>query len=226
MNDNSRHLRSFTMRDQQQWTDEEVEIVRELFGKGATRDQVAERLRRSLGSVRGCMTTHGIRSLNGNKIRHFGSDEEDVVRRMAAEGASAREIAECLGRTRNSIIGFMNRMGISGRKRNVRTAQPQKKRKQKQPRTTIKPSLHSGYVEAVIVPESERRGLLGRADNQCCFPIGDPLKKDFHYCNREREDGKSYCAHHGAVMHGKRKAQSRRVKHQMFEPSKLLVRSR
>ena len=214
------------MRDQQQWTDEEVEIVRELFGNGATREQVAEKLSRSLGSVRGCMTTHGIRSLNGTQNRHFGSDEEDVVRRMAAEGASAREIAECLGRTRNSIIGYMNRMGISGRKRNVRTVQLQKKRKQKQPRTTIKPSRHSSYVEAVNVPEDERRGLIDRLDNQCCFPIGDPLKKDFHYCNRDREYGKSYCAHHGAVMHGKRKAQSRRVKQEMFEPSKLLVRSR
>lgn len=35
----------------------------------------------------------------------------------------------------------------------------------------------------------------------CKFPIGDPSKAGFHFCNRKRRVG-PYCAEHDALCHG------------------------
>ena len=36
----------------------------------------------------------------------------------------------------------------------------------------------------------------------CCkWPIGDPVKNDFRFCNEPAQPGKSYCAHHQAIAY-------------------------
>lgn len=47
-----------------------------------------------------------------------------------------------------------------------------------------------------FVPTSQRRGLHEIEDTQCRWPIGDPLKSDFHFCSRDKVGGLSYCEAH------------------------------
>ncbi len=62
----------------------------------------------------------------------------------------------------------------------------------------------------VDVPLSERRGILVRDENgklcandaldasACRWPIGDPQKPDFHFCNRRAITGLTYCGFHAS----------------------------
>jgi GcrA cell cycle regulator len=37
-----------------------------------------------------------------------------------------------------------------------------------------------------------------RVGPSCCWPVGDPRSRDFHFCGAEAVRGKSYCADHAA----------------------------
>ena len=50
----------------------------------------------------------------------------------------------------------------------------------------------------VDVPASERRGVADLGDGQCRWPIGDPQRPDFHFCNGKATPGLPYCAQHNA----------------------------
>jgi GcrA cell cycle regulator len=47
-----------------------------------------------------------------------------------------------------------------------------------------------------FVPRAQQRGLHELRDSQCRWPIGDPLKADFHFCPRDKISGVSYCEAH------------------------------
>jgi hypothetical protein len=55
-------------------------------------------------------------------------------------------------------------------------------------------------TKLLIEPTSSLdRELSSTTDNvvkTCNFPIGDPKKKDFHYCDAERKLNSSYCKKH------------------------------
>ena len=216
------------MREQRQWYDEDVDKVRRLIGEGRTVAQIAELLSRSPGSIKGCMSHHKIRMPNYTQGKRASEDDIRVIRQMVSEGSSTKEIGERLGRTRSSVIGIMHRNGIKsiyGPRRSKPPADPMrptkfrtKPTKQTTPNIEIR-EKHVEPVEDFVVPEEERRGLVDRLDTQCCFPIGDPRSPGFHYCHHERIPGQQYCAHHMAVMYGKRKAQKMTGEKGETEPS-------
>ncbi len=35
----------------------------------------------------------------------------------------------------------------------------------------------------------------------CCWPIGEPGKPSFHFCNSEAVSGKPYCESHAAIAY-------------------------
>ncbi|MDX3926533.1 MAG: GcrA family cell cycle regulator [Shinella sp.] len=48
----------------------------------------------------------------------------------------------------------------------------------------------------VIVPMSRRLELTQLTERTCKWPIGDPLKDDFHFCGNESPDTSPYCSYH------------------------------
>ncbi len=52
-------------------------------------------------------------------------------------------------------------------------------------------------VEAAAAPAPRRRGLT------CCWPLGEPGTKGFHFCGGEPTQGKPYCAEHAALAYVK-----------------------
>lgn len=142
-------------------------------------------------------------------------DEKRVARLKAlwAAGFSCSAIASRLGHvSRNAVIGKVSRLGLPSRKTSYR--KPTKKPgggdhipKPKRPIFPIEPVvLHPEPV----VPESERRQVLGRtrdgklsaedgvSDDQCRWIIGEIGRGGWHYCHHRAVRGapQQFCSHH------------------------------
>ncbi len=143
----------------------------------------------------------------------------ETLKKLWTEGLTARQIAEMMGGfTRNAIIGKAHRLGLSGRPKTVRVARP----KPRKPRVSNGRGRGGGYVsigatalkmdpdadpiarpqaaplpvEDLVIPMAERKTILELTSATCHWPYNDPRDESFHFCGRDVEDEKPYCAHH------------------------------
>ena len=61
--------------------------------------------------------------------------------------------------------------------------------------TVVKPASD------VVVPISRRLSLLQLSERTCKWPIGDPMKDDFHFCGCESADTSPYCSYHAKLAY-------------------------
>ena len=132
-----------------------------------------------------------------------------VLRDETAKGRSARTIASILTQkfgirvTRNAVIGKWSRMGLS-----VRTGlgdngflKQFKGSKKKKPKQAAKPDAPASpvfkavpfLVRADLPPALARKRFIDLADDDCKWPVGDPLKPGFGFCALPRFPGRPYC---------------------------------
>ncbi len=139
-------------------------------------------------------------------------DDDEIVKLtldLWKKGLSAQKIADRLPvqATRNAVIAKLHRLGVLG-KTNTSSIHAAPKRVF-DPATAARPPRHvfgdwrKGIpfeplpnVEEVFIPVSERKGTLDLDDRDCRWPIGDPLKADFHYCAKGKVSGLPYCEVH------------------------------
>jgi GcrA cell cycle regulator len=141
--------------------------------------------------------------------RNWLPEEDEMIKRLAGDGLSAAQIAAGLtGRSRNSVIGRLNRLGLvlsslQGRVPNA--LRPKRKPKQPQqyrPRVVFpKPTV----VEGVPLPMSQfifaeevtasPVTLMELTEDTCRWPAGDM------YCGGMALAGKPYCAKHDRLAH-------------------------
>jgi hypothetical protein len=152
----------------------------------------------------------------GNSVRTHGwtKEELDIVVRMANDGRSASQIAIVLntGRTRNAVIGVINRRKISLQ---IKRPQPPPRKPRKTvvlsivnvrvPRSTPNPPKAVAAVEKFVAPlkrpnveygptlftETERdqcRFIIGRRGHDSIV-CGEPIFK------------KSWCKHHYKIVY-------------------------
>jgi GcrA cell cycle regulator len=126
---------------------------------------------------------------------------------MWGEGWPAYRIACALGGvTRNAVIGKANRMGLNGGASHVL--------KRRQPAPLIKriapliKCIAPAISTSPLPPEpkvpakrfnGEYATVLTIRDGLCRWPIGDPAKKDFHFCGQDTKA--VYCAAHHAIAY-------------------------
>lgn len=134
----------------------------------------------------------------------------DLLKKLWADGLSASQIAKQLGGvSRNSVIGKVHRLGLSGRaeaSRPTRLAKP----------VAAKPARPRPAAAIVIpfarvpLPDPAQADTLTplpeeeRCAHWCRWPIGDPKSAAFDFCGREqgwlteaRRD--TYCPGHRAA---------------------------
>jgi GcrA cell cycle regulator len=134
--------------------------------------------------------------------------------------------AQLGGVSRNAVIGKVHRLSLPGRAKAGGTAAParaQQKRSTSAPRapnyasrvvtrtvtrqqgaTMLKEEIEIDTLEAiefrpaanVVVPISRRLGLTELTERTCKWPVGDPLKEDFHFCGCDSPDSSPYCSYH------------------------------
>lgn len=137
-------------------------------------------------------------------------EREQLVRSLWGAGLSAGQIAARLncGLSRNAVIGKLHRLGLTDADRGKASkdamqvirrikSKPKPPRPKRTPfRPPILPVEPYKMGPEPVVPEAERRSVSEVLDGQCRWPIGDPLKPDFHFCNGRQIEGQSYCFHH------------------------------
>lgn len=139
--------------------------------------------------------------------------ETQTLRRLWSEGYSASQIAKALGtgRSRNSCIGKINRLGLSGTPRAPRNRAPVKshiknarirhgataRRAAKASRApqADAPSLREALILSLPPLEPARR-IASIQDRECRFICGDPLTDAHAFCARPAVSGGSWCKHH------------------------------
>lgn len=156
----------------------------------------------------------------------------DQLRAMWVEGLTTGEIGKRLGVSKNSIVGKVHRLGLSGRPSPIKkkedndseaeaseTAAKQVKEKAapKEPKPikvkAEKPAPAPAPVEKAAEktecpakPSHHHNGktMLTDLDNHTCrWPLGDPKDENFHFCGKKVRIGQTYCDEHANIAYVK-----------------------
>jgi GcrA cell cycle regulator len=87
------------------------------------------------------------------------------------DGLSTAEIGRRLGITKNAVVGKAHRLALEPRPSPVKT-----------------------------IPRMRRVVEFAPA-SCCCWPVGHPGDKSFHFCGAAPVPGKPYCAEHAAIAY-------------------------
>ena len=160
-------------------------------------------------------------------------NEETIARLRAlwSEGLSTAEIGRRMGVSKNAVVGKAHRLNLPARPSPIRrdgagSAAP----RATQPRRVTGPTLPplSAAPSQVATPPVPRQPAPVAAEAgsrpaapvarpvavrpapfrstrlaSCCWPIGEPGTKSFHFCDAEAMTGKPYCAEHAQLAYVK-----------------------
>lgn len=149
-------------------------------------------------------------------------ERRGLVRKLWAEGFSARQIALELGDdiSRNAVIGVVHRMGLtksysptnpgkakrsklSGSARNAMVERANQKRqiaaaaKAAKQVDDAEAATNAAHIAAGHYPNACT--LLELTGDTCRWPIGDPATPNFFFCGAKPSPGSPYCAFHSDI---------------------------
>jgi GcrA cell cycle regulator len=148
-----------------------------------------------------------------------------ALRSLWGEGLSTAEIGRRLGVTKNAVVGKARRLDLATRPSPIRQGgRPKPGRPPRAAGPTLPPlvSLQGLQVPAhtparrtepappvirtpALVSDPAKLGT-----GQCCWPIGDPGKKDFRFCNEPNQQARPYCPEHCAQAYVRNKRNDER----------------
>lgn len=152
---------------------------------------------------------------------NWTDERVELLKKLWSDGLSASEIAAELGGiSRNSVIGKVHRLGLSGRAKSPSGALP----RQRKPRVhghavrTARGGVRGNTALAAahaydtdlepeqqtvenIVPIGQRCSILDLNDSKCRWPIGDPSLPDFFFCGGRTIEGLPYCGCHSRIAY-------------------------
>ena len=128
---------------------------------------------------------------------------KEILREMHGKGATALEIAIKLNRTRNSIIGFIHRSGLS----NSRPKKQPPPKVERKPQVAKPAPVHKLFPKPIVEvekPKSTDGVLFIFATNRNCKYIpGNPDGANTRICGKRSMAGKSWCPEHFALVYNK-----------------------
>lgn len=122
----------------------------------------------------------------------------EALKTLAAEGFSAKRIAEELGcPTRASVIGKAHRLGVDLTYK-VPTGKPRIKRSPEF-RLKRRTAERAAIMREVPEPDALRLPIQDLASSQCrwCVTADSP----FLFCGQPTEQGMPYCSHHCGIAY-------------------------
>lgn len=164
----------------------------------------------------------------GMKVNWYTEDDDRLIAEMLADGASRREIAARLGRSRNSICGRISRLARpnampirtygAAEKTTPKAAHPSAPKPAPasasskpsssgvQPDQTESAALtahHDLSVPHVPMPAAtiSRPWSKPIQPLTCAFPIDQPGRPKFRFCGAPAEIGRPYCSAHCQIAY-------------------------
>ncbi|MBD8553593.1 GcrA family cell cycle regulator [Rhizobium sp. CFBP 8762] len=162
---------------------------------------------------------------------NWTDERVEKLKKLWAEGLSASQIAAQLGGvSRNAVIGKVHRLCLPGRAKSgggtpaaKRPATPRPQtftarpatvaaNANVPPRTTATADVQDDIIEQIVeevavpvvtgaVPAARCLELTELTDRTCKWPIGDPLKEEFHFCGNDAPEASPYCSYHARLAY-------------------------
>jgi GcrA cell cycle regulator len=150
--------------------------------------------------------------------------EETIVRLRALwdEGLSTAEIGRRLGVTKNAVVGKAHRLDLPARPSPIRRDGPSSGQPRRSVPRAVGPTLpplssaqpfaplaHAAPLRPRPIPVPAPVRVAAPAPRPygrlvaCCWPIGEPGTREFHFCDAESLPGKPYCAEHAQLAYVK-----------------------
>ncbi len=128
------------------------------------------------------------------------------LRSLWAEGLSTAEIGRRLNISKNAVVGKAHRLNLPARPSPIRRTTGESAPRQVTPKRTQGPTLPP-LSASVSMPVPVLRAIMPAPKPQqprttpCCWPIGEPGRSSFHFCNAAAAAGKPYCEEHAAIAY-------------------------
>jgi GcrA cell cycle regulator len=127
------------------------------------------------------------------------------LRALWAEGLSTAEIGRRLNISKNAVVGKAHRLNLAARPSPIRRHEGSGAVRPAQPKRTQGPTLPP-LSASVSAPVAGLRAIMpapkySQRATPCCWPIGEPGKPSFHFCNAEAAAGKPYCEAHASIAY-------------------------
>lgn len=144
-------------------------------------------------------------------MAEWSNEQIEQFKALWDEGATVAEISRRLGVSKNSIAGKRFRLGLKTRPSPIKralnaTQNPPAARIKRAPKITL-PAIVRKAPEPIIVfvPAPEPKPVVTTfrplSAIPCCFPLGDPGKRSFRFCEAPSVVGKPYCPEHCAAAY-------------------------
>lgn len=152
------------------------------------------------------------------KTNYWTINDTIIAKKMNEDGKTAREIGDALGRSRNSVIGWFHRAGISldkatpnkmvrvVKEKVIRIPSPPKPPAVK--REPFRPRLFfNKNGEPLVQPTNEKNVSFMKLKSMMCHSvIGDPKGVDTIYCGEPTvKPTSSWCKYHHSIYYGYQK---------------------
>jgi GcrA cell cycle regulator len=141
------------------------------------------------------------------------------LRGLWAEGLSTAEIGRRLGISKNAVVGKAHRLDLSPRPSPIRRQERAPGAPSPAPRVvgpTLAPlpmrpapmPMPATVAAAPVSKPAPSRRLAAVSTpatrvSACCWPIGEPGKPSFHFCDAVAVQGKPYCTEHAQLAYVK-----------------------
>ncbi len=127
------------------------------------------------------------------------------LRQLWAEGLSTAEIGRRLNISKNAVVGKAHRLNLCPRPSPIRRMGADVPARTPAPRRAQGPTLPP-LSAAMGTPVPSLRAIMpapktSQRATPCCWPIGEPGKPSFHFCNGPALPSKPYCEAHAAIAY-------------------------
>ncbi|CAH0339342.1 GcrA family cell cycle regulator [Rhizobium sp. CECT 9324] len=164
------------------WTDERVERLKRLWAEGLSASQIAAQL----GGVSRNAVIGKVHRLNlPGRAKAGGSTS--ATRAAKRPAPATQRPAAFQGRTATTTRTVTRAAGGNMLKEEVEV--------------DIFEEVEVSRPSNVVVPISRRLALTELTERTCKWPIGDPMKDDFHFCGCEINDASPYCGYHAKMAY-------------------------
>jgi len=127
------------------------------------------------------------------------------LRALWAEGLSTAEIGRRLNISKNAVVGKAHRLSLPPRPSPIRRAEGDAPARAVAPKRAQGPTLPP-LAASMASPVPGLRAIIpapkqSQRATPCSWPIGEPGRPSFHFCNDASVTGKPYCEAHAAIAY-------------------------